>query len=228
MAGEISGDQADTFDDARAPVLSRGADIQGKFPAPTTHRRVGRSTLKPPGPAVDDGPSEQAVSTEETPEDLGSAIIESARKYLKTRRGRDQLQTALDGQDPDDRTQVEVDRLDRTVAQLDAEHILGARVFVVPTGQMVTLHLGRDVQMQVRLSAPERSAWIAAKHGHVIVVAQTLVQDEVVEEALQTIAGEIEGAAVENDVVIQRGGTLRFLRTLAIRFFQDHPETRWG
>jgi hypothetical protein len=226
MTTEIPFEDPQAFDGSVGASLARAPDVMSKQPAPTTHRRVGRSMIKPPGPAVDDGPSDSTISTEETPEDLGSAIIESAQQVLKTRRGRDALHTALDGLHPDERNVHETERLDRTTAQMTAENTLVAFVFVVPDSVAVTLRFANGEKVPAHLVPPQRSAWYSRNRNHAIVVAWGLIQDEIIDEAVKMLAAEIESVAVENDVVVRRGGTLRFLRSLVVRFFLQNPAHR--
>ncbi|WP_299554603.1 hypothetical protein [uncultured Tateyamaria sp.] len=201
------------------PVIS----LPKKIGAPTTHKRVGRSMRRPPGPSLDDGPGDSAVSTEETPEDLGTALIESIRDILKTRKGLEDLGTGLDGRSAADRSVEELERLDRIGTQLKEERTFEAKIFAVPCGRKNRLCFADGQSVEVSLVPRQRTVWVSIGHNRAIAVASDLPVYTRTDEALRTLSDEVEAVAAENCVAIRPGGVLAWFREVALRL-----ENRFG
>jgi hypothetical protein len=182
------------------------------FAAPTTQKRVGRSIRQPPGPSVNDGPGENVVSTEETPEDLGTSLIENVRDLLKTRKGLDDLKKGLDGQSVDERSAEELQKMERTVAQLQKEGTFGVSVFAIQRPRSSRLKFRNGGTRDVTLGKRQRSLWTGQGELRAIVVAVDLPEDIRVEEVIGLLADEIETVAMENRVAVKIGGVLTVLR----------------
>jgi hypothetical protein len=216
MNAEISPPKTDLRDDEDRDY-GRRTVLPQKLAAPTTHKRVGRSMRLPPRPSVDDGPGDSAVSTEEIPEDVGTALLGSLRDVLKTRKGIDDLGSSLDGRPAEDRSPEEILRLTRTFVQLRQDGTVNVQAFAVGRGRVRRLLFADGQEREVTLGARQRSLWCGSGQQTVIVVAADLSPEIRVEEILAILADEIETVAMENHVIIRRGGVLGFLRGVAMR-----------
>ncbi|WP_299507325.1 hypothetical protein [uncultured Roseobacter sp.] len=188
-----------------------------KIAAPTTHKRVGRSMRRPPGPSLDDGPGDSALSTEETPEDLGTALIESIREILKTRKGIEGLGTGLDGHSTADHCARELARLDQVGAQLQREKTFDVKVFAVPRGRKNRLCFADGQSVEVSLAPRQRAVWVDIGHHRAIAVASDLPVHTRTDEALRVLSDEVEAVAAENSVPVRPGGVLAWFREIALR-----------
>jgi hypothetical protein len=180
--------------------------------APTTQKRVGRSIRHPPGPSVNDGPGENVISNEETPENLGTSLIENVRDLLKTRKGLDDLKKGLDGRSAEERSAEELQKMERTVAQLQKEGIFSAAVFAIQRPRSSRLRFRNGGTRDVTLGKRQRSLWTGQADQRAIVVAADLPEDIRVEEVIGLLADEIETVAMENHVAVKIGGVLTVLR----------------
>lgn len=217
MTGEINSSSADSLDDDEYE-MGRISGFSPRFTAPTTHKRMGRCTKRPPGPSVDDGPSESASSTAETPEDLGTAIIESIQSIAKTRKGHDDLGQALDGHTEESRAPQDAEKLRRLILQLRQEHTFDVPVFAIARGRDVRLqHLNGDVP-SVRLVQGQHAMWVGHGAKKAIIVAADLSPIARVDATLRILADEVEAIAVENGIDAHARHLLIWFRKLAQRF----------
>jgi hypothetical protein len=216
MNGEISPPKADIRDDEDRDYGPK-TRLPQKLAAPTTHKRVGRSMRQPPRPSVDDGPGDTVVSTEEIPDEIGTALLGSLRDVLKTRKGMDDLGSSLDGRPTEDRSPEETQRLTRALVQLRQDGILDVQAFAIDRGRIRRLRFADGNARDVTLGLRQRSLWCGSGQQTVIVVAADLSPEMRVEEILAILADEIETVAMENRVIIRRGGVLGFLRGVAMR-----------
>jgi hypothetical protein len=213
MTGDFSTGKASFRDDEDIDTTSP-TDLRKLWGAPTTQKRVARSTRHPPGPSVNDGPGESAVSTEETPEDLGTGLIESVQNVLKTRKGLDDLKEGLDGRSAEERSAAELERLERTLAQLRKEGTLESRVFAIRRPGTSRLRFPDGSTREASLGPRQRSVWLGHSGHRAIVVAVDLPEDIRVEEILSRLADEIETVAAENRVSVVPDGTLTVLHRM--------------
>lgn len=187
-------------------------DLTDGFAAATTNRRVGRCMRKAPGPSVDDGPGESASSTEESPEDLGAALIECVRATLKTRKGFDDLGQALTDQPTDAFVPEELEKLRRTIKQLDEEGTFDTPIYAVSRNNDQQVHLPSGSSVSVRLSERQRAIGISSGEARVIAVADDLPPLLQKDAALRVIAEEVEAVAAENGLHARPDSVLSWLR----------------
>ncbi|NJM81720.1 MAG: hypothetical protein HC844_03815 [Tabrizicola sp.] len=219
MNGEILNEKLDGRDEEDYDHRST-IGLPQSIGAPTTQKRVGRSMRQSPGPSVCEGPGESTVSTEDSPEDLGTNLIENIRDLLKTRKGMDDLREGLDDTPAEERSAQELDRLERTISQLQREGTFAVPVFSVPRERPSRLKFPDGRVREVTLGARQRTIWIGGGTMRAIVVAAHMPPDTRVDEIACLLADEVETVARENRVAVRPGGVLAFFRAaIASGFF---------
>lgn len=190
------------------------AGLNSKLPAPTTHKRVGRSMRHPPGPSVDDGPSDSALSTAEIPEDRETSIIEQVRESLQTRAGLNNMYHWLGEEPAQLPSDADIQNLDRLVEILLLDGTFDTVVFVVPKDQEKTLQLPDDRSQTVRIGMREHAVWASGGKQRAIAISDSLPVDVRVDEVRRLLADEIEATAFENKIKLRPGNVLKWLRSI--------------
>jgi len=193
---------------------------------PTTDRRVGRSMKRSPGPSADDGASGATSDEEEAPEEIGSNIIDEIQGELDSLHGRNRFFHALDGCDTANRSADQHEKLVETLLQLRREQTLFVKIIPTQSGIPVTIQPRKSRPIEVTLSPMQHCVWRTVGYQHWIIVAINSSKNVVMFRVLWILAEEIELLALENGVIVSKGGVLRLLHFFAIRFFPDYPVYR--
>lgn len=190
---------------------------------PTTDRRVGRSMKRSPGPSADDGASSATSDEEEAPEEIGSNIIDEIQGELDTEHGRNRFFHALDGRDTANRSDDDHEKLNETLLQLKRERTLFVKIIPTRSGVPVTIRPRKSRPIEVTLTHMQHCVWRTVGYQHWIIAAINAPKNVVMFRILWILAEEIELLALENGVIVSKGGVLRLLHFFAIRFFPDYP-----
>lgn len=198
-------------DDEYGPFA--GAFLKGI--APTTSRRVGRSTKKPPGPATDDGMSGTSTGSDDATEHPATAVIETIRESLRSPDGRTRLAQALEMPAAHMLQRTDkAQRLGQVFSQLRSEGLFETRIFAAGRGQPIKIILGYE-SVFVTLDDTQRSTWCGLGRNRAIIVASHLPEETVKHEVIKALANEISIIAAENGMLCPLDEMVALLLTLA-------------
>ncbi|MEJ6402721.1 hypothetical protein V8J85_07500 [Yoonia sp. 2307UL14-13] len=164
---------------------------------------------QPPGPSVDDGQSDAGGGAEDASENPLNAAIVRIGEVLKTRHGRDRFENHFLEMMPEETEQIQ-----RTVSQLHEEQIFSLRILSASSARQPQISYQTREKMNLLLGSDQRSILCIDGGAITLIVAPDLSGDQVLEEAIGTLADEIRMVAAENDVRSERHRLTVFLRDL--------------
>lgn len=166
-------------------------------------RRPNQPLTPDSGQAGDAGDETVEIAADDAIERVGQAILNETNGQLQSEDGREELGSDIDGLASGERTAGEARAIDDTLDDLDTEDTLDVDVIAVEAGEVETIMSDEGHVQSVTLGEAERSKLLDFSDGEtVLLVADDLTVEEVIEEVVDTQTDLITEVAEDNGVVV--------------------------